>query len=92
MNSEDSYSLVKGSMYRVTSAGTADHRVVTEGEFVGYQQFGDETAMALRMSAGEMKGSVRIIPCSAVLYVDVLRQEKEPGRPKDKSEKMEFYG
>lgn len=83
---------MKGSIYRVRSAGSTDVMVETEGEFLGYQQFGDESGLAIRTIDGENKGAVRIIPCSAVLYVDVIKQEKEAKKLKSKNEKVEFYG
>lgn len=92
MSGDESYSLVKGSVYRVVSAGTSESSVETVGDFLGYQQFGDESALAVRLNSGEKSGSVRIIPCSAVLYVDVIRQEKEAAKKKSTNEKVEFYG
>ncbi len=92
MIEEDNYSLVKGSVYRVKSAGPAESTVDTEGVFLGYQQFGEESAIAIRIVGEGKEGAVRIIPCSAVLYVDVIKQEKEAKKQKTKSEKVEFYG
>lgn len=92
MTEEENYSLVKGSIYKVRSAGSTDAMVETEGEFLGYQQFGDESALAIKSLESENKGAVRIIPCSAVLYVDVIKQEKESKKVKSKNEKVEFYG
>lgn len=92
MSNDENYSLVKGSVYRVTSAGSAESAIETEGEFIGYQQFGDESAIAVRISTGKEAGKVRIVPCSAVLYVDVIKQVKEPKQTNPKGEKVEFYG
>ncbi len=92
MNEDENYSLVKGSVYRVSSAGPADATVETEGVFLGYQQFGEESALAIRMTGKGKTEPVRIIPCSAVLYVDVIKQEKEAKKQKAKPEKVEFYG
>ncbi len=92
MSTEDNYSLVKGSVYRVRSAGAGDQGIETEGEFLGYQQFGEETSLSIRIAGKEGPGSVRIIPCSAVLYVDVIRQAPQEKSNNSRKEKVEFYG
>ncbi len=92
MSDDVNYTLVRGSIYRVISAGSTEQAIETEGEFLGYQQFGEESALAIRTDKNGKTGNVRIIPCSAVLYVDVIKQEKEVRKVRAREEKVEFYG
>lgn len=85
---DENYSLVKGSIYRIMSAGSGETAVTTEGEFLGYVPFGDESAVVIRMTS---RDSIRIIPCNTVFYVDVVRQEKEKKKTEVKEE-IKFYG
>ncbi len=87
----EAYSLVKGSVYKIVSAGNSDTQFETEGAFLGYVPFGDESALSVRLTAGEQKGTVRIVPCNSVFYIDVVRQEKDSGKD-TKEEKPAFYG
>jgi|GEM_PF-1262487 hypothetical protein len=89
---EENYTLVRGSIYSVKSAGSNESVVVTEGEFLGYLPFGDESAVALRITSGDAKGTVRIIPCNSIYYVDVVKQEREKEKVKQKEEEVKFYG
>ena len=73
------------------SAGESESRFETEGTFLGYVQFGDESALSVRLTAGEQKDTVRIIPCNSVFYIDVVKQVKE-NRKETKAEKPAFYG
>jgi len=87
----ETYSLVSGSVYRIVSAGESESQFETEGIFLGYIQFGDESALSIRLTAGEQKDTVRIIPCNSVFYIDVVKQVKE-NRKETKVEKPAFYG
>ncbi|MBX8636306.1 MAG: hypothetical protein KIS30_00790 [Thermoplasmata archaeon] len=87
----ETYSLIKGSVYKIVSAGSSDAQFETEGTFLGYVPFGDESALSVRLTAGEQKGTVRIVPCNSVFYIDVLKQEKD-NRKDSKEEKPAFYG
>lgn len=87
----ETYSLINGSVYRIVSAGNSDAQIETEGAFLGYVPFGDESALSVRLTAGEQKGTVRIIPCNSVFYIDVIKQEKND-RKDPKEEKPAFYG
>ncbi|MEM3851690.1 MAG: hypothetical protein QXP70_01680 [Methanomassiliicoccales archaeon] len=91
MNDEENYSLVKGSVYRITSAGSGEATVVTVGTFLGYLPLGDESAIALRIEEGENAGTVRLIPCNSIFFLDVIKQEREEKTPK-KKEEIKFYG
>ncbi|MBX8632487.1 MAG: hypothetical protein KIY12_10235 [Thermoplasmata archaeon] len=87
----ESFSLVRGSEYRIVSAAGSDSQFETQGKFLGYVPFGDESALAVRISEGKDKGTVRIVPCNTVFYVDIIRQEKE--KREEKTEvKPAFYG
>jgi len=90
MNDDDNFSLVRGSVYRFTSAGAGELAVVTEGVFLGYVPFGDESAVSVRISEGELAGRIRLIPCNTIFFVDVIKQEREE-KKKPKEEKVNFY-
>jgi hypothetical protein len=87
----ENFSLVKGSVYRIVSAAGSDKEFETEGVFLGYVPFGDESAISVRISGGADKGTIRLLPCNSVFYVDIVRQEKEEKKEK-KEVKPAFYG
>ena len=67
--------LTEGSIYKITSLGSRDVIIETEGVFKGFISIGvDETGalMELGESHGEMAGKNRIIPMPFILLIDVL--------------------
>lgn len=61
------------------SEGGEDGPFVSTGTFKGYVVFGHDSAVSIELdsSHGEDAGTVRIIPCSSVLSIDVLSLKRE---------------
>lgn len=67
--------LTEGSIYKITSLGSRDVIIETEGAFKGFISIGvDETGVLMELgeSHGEMAGKNRIIPLPFILLIDVL--------------------
>ena len=76
MNKEEKkLELTEGSEYKITSLGSRDKMVETEGVFKGFISIGvDETGLLIELNKnhGEMKGHTRIVPLHVILLIDVL--------------------
>ena len=75
MNTEKKMELTEGSTYKITSIGSRDSVIETEGTFKGFISIGvDETGllMDLGKSHGDMSGKIRIVPLHVILLIDVL--------------------
>jgi len=81
--------LTKGSKCRVTSRGDEERQLVSVGEFRGYVAFGHDSAISIELdtSHGEEAGRIRIIPCGAVLSLDLIHMKEE-----EKEERKEELG
>ena len=92
-NNKSPTKLTKGSKYRVLSKGDSNNNIITIGEFTGYIQFGQDSAIQIvqRGLDPEIEGVTRIIPLTAVLYIDVLDM-KEEEEVKKKVSPMVSYG
>jgi len=78
--------LTKGSKYRIVSKGDNNGNVTTIGEFQGYVQFGQDSALCLKLEAADewMNGILRMIPSINILYIDILTvNEEEEIKKKD---------
>ena len=67
--------LTEGSVYKITSLGSRDNLIETEGIFKGFISIGvDESGllMELNNSHGDMAGKVRIIPLHVILLIDIV--------------------
>jgi hypothetical protein len=67
--------LTEGSIYKITSLGSREKVIETEGVFNGFISIGvDETGllMTLGESHGALAGKTRIIPLHVLLLIDVL--------------------
>ncbi|QLH75023.1 MAG: hypothetical protein HPY73_05935 [Methanomassiliicoccales archaeon] len=84
--------LTKGSRYRVVSKGDLNSSIVSEGDFQGFVQFGQDSGlcMLLDQRTGEEK-MTRIIPSANVLYIDVI-DAKEEEEVKRKDVPLVSYG
>ena len=89
MNKEEKkLELTEGSEYRITSLGSRDKMIETEGIFRGFISIGvDETGllMELNKSHGDMAGRTRIVPLHVILLIDVLNV-------KENDKKEDFRG
>jgi hypothetical protein len=75
MNDEKKMELTEGSTYKITSIGSRDSVLETEGMFKGFISIGvDETGllMELNNNHGDMAGKIRIVPLHVILLIDVL--------------------
>jgi hypothetical protein len=76
--------LTKGSRYRVLSKGESTAAILSEGEFLGYVQFGQDSGLLLDLDPKEDRARLRIIPMANILYIDILvTKEEEEGKKKD---------
>jgi hypothetical protein len=83
---EETVGMAKGSRYRFVSKGSGTEPFVSTGIFKGYTAFGHDTALTVLLDP-EKEGEApltRIIPCNAVLAIDVLFF-----KPEDKQEEKE---
>jgi hypothetical protein len=84
--------LTKGSKYRVVSKGDNNGNITTVGEFHGYVQFGQDSALCLKLEATEewMNGVQRMIPSNNVLYIDILQSNEEEEVKKKDSPQVSY--
>lgn len=75
MDKEKKMEITEGSIYKITSLGSRDHILETEGTFKGYISIGlDETGllMELNKNHGAMAGKIRIVPLHSILLIDII--------------------
>lgn len=75
MDKETKMELTEGSVYKITSLGSRDHLLETEGVFRGFISIGlDETGLLMELSKshGAMAGKIRIVPLHVILLIDIL--------------------
>lgn len=85
-NSKAPTKMTKGSRYRIVSKGDSTGHITSAGEFMGYVQFGQDAGLLLKLMGlnPDMDGTMRIIPSTMVLYIDILEaKEEEEVRKKD---------
>lgn len=84
--------LTEGSIYKITSLGSREHVIESEGVFKGFISIGvDETGilMELNESHGALAGRSRIIPLHVLLLIDVL--DAKENEKKDDYKGMTHY-
>lgn len=75
MDKETKMELTEGSVYKITSLGSRNHLLETEGVFRGFISIGlDETGLLMELSKshGAMAGKIRIVPLHVILLIDIL--------------------
>lgn len=75
--------LTEGSIYKITSLGSRDNLIETEGMFKGFISIGvDESGLLMELSNshGEMAGKVRIIPLHVILLIDIVNVKENEKR------------
>ena len=79
MENKDKIILTKGSKYRIISMELKDKPMISHGKFKGYTSVGHDDAICIELddSHKELKGRIRIIPCSMILAIDVVEAVKE---------------
>ncbi len=90
--SEEAITLTRGSRYKVISRGSGPEPIVTIGVFKGYAAFGHDSALTMEVVGKEGEAPVlRLLPCLAVLSVDVLEFKPED-KAKEKTEADTYIG
>jgi len=92
MDKEKKMELTEGSVYKITSLGSRDQLLETEGIFKGFISIGlDETGLLMEMnkSHGTMEGKIRIVPLHVILLIDVL--DVKENEKKDEYKGMANY-
>ena len=75
--------LTEGSVYKITSLGSRDNLIETEGVFKGFISIGvDESGLLMELSNshGAMAGKVRIIPLHVILLIDIVNVKENEKR------------
>ncbi len=84
--------LTEGSEYKITSVGTKEKMIETEGVFKGFISVGvDGTGLLMELgnAHNEMKDKIRIVPLHAILLIDVLSAKEN--HDKDDEKGMSHY-
>jgi hypothetical protein len=92
MNEEKKLELTEGSVYKITSLGSRDSPIETEGVFLGFISIGvDETGLLMKLSNnhGKMAGKIRIVPLHVILLIDVI--DVKENEKKDDYKGMSHY-
>jgi hypothetical protein len=92
MKDEKKMELTEGSIYKVTSLGSRDAVLETEGAFKGFISIGvDETGLLMELSEnhGALAGKIRIVPLHVILLIDVLTAKEN--EKKDDEKGMTHY-
>ena len=92
MKDKPDLELTKGSLYKITSLGSREKLIETEGIFKGFVSIGvDEMGLLMELSKehGEMEGKIRIIPLHVILLIDVL--EAKPNEKIDDEKQFSHY-
>ncbi len=83
---DKTFSLTKGSRYRIESMETREKPLLTHGVFKGYATIGPDDAIIMELdeSHKEMTGRTRLIPCHMIIAIDVVEvveEEKKAEKP-----------
>lgn len=93
MNDEEKkLELTEGSVYKITSLGSRDRVLETEGFFRGFISIGvDETGilMELNHAHDNMAGATRIVPLHVILLIDII--DAKENEKKDDFKGMSHY-
>ena len=84
---KENMELTEESEYKISSLGTRDKLIETEGVFKGFISVGvDGTGllMELGQAHGDMAGKIRIVPLHAILLIDVLSAKENNKKEDDK--------
>jgi hypothetical protein len=87
MKNDDKMELTEGSEYKISSLGTKDNLIETEGVFKGFISVGlDGTGLLIELNEkhGDMQGKTRIVPLHAILLIDVLSAKENHEKDDDK--------
>ena len=94
MTKKEQFKLTEGSHYRITSLGSREASLETDGIFKGFANlFIDEGGLIMELTDyhNELKGKRRIIPLHSILCIDVL-DAIEQTKKEDTKEANHYYG
>ena len=86
--------LIAGSRYEITSLGTRDNPIVSQGIFREYSGVGSLEAIVLELDEKSHKGhggTHRLIPSHMVLTLDVLEQKDAQEEQAEEDERSHRY-
>jgi hypothetical protein len=78
MNKQIKMELTEESEYKITSIGSRDDVIETEGIFKGFISIGvDETGLLIELNHNhkELAGKIRIVPLHVILLIDILKSK-----------------
>lgn len=71
----DTSELVEGSRYHIKSLYTRAETLETKGVFKGYMYIGRDQGVKIELDEShEDCGTVRIIPCHMIIFIDIIDQ------------------
>lgn len=78
-------SLKIGSRYKFYIAVNNEDVMITSGTLIGYRVLGEEPAVCVLLdnSHGKNSGTIRIIPVSAIIAVDIVEETEESSSQQD---------
>ena len=82
--------LVEGSHYRITSLGTRDTPIISDGIFRDYSGLGSLEAVVLELDGKAHKGeggNRRLIPCHMILTLDIVKQKTAAAESAEEEER-----
>ena len=79
MKNKEIQTLTIGSKYQITSLGSKDTPIVTNGEFLGFSILGSSEALCLKLDKSHKKlsGKIRMIPSHMIMTLDVITEVKD---------------
>jgi len=92
MKEDKKMELTEGSIYKITSLGSRDKALETEGVFKGFISIGvDETGLLMELSKshGVDAGKIRIVPLHVILLIDIV--ESKENEKQDDYKGMSHY-
>lgn len=86
--------LTTGSVLMLRSADKGEEPLVTKGIFRGYVNLGGDQAMSVELETkGEDgKALVRLVPCAAVLSLDIITHAKPEEEKKSAEVRPVYFG
>lgn len=86
--------LTTGSVILLRTADKADEPLVTQGTFRGYVNLGGDQAMSVELETRGPDGKplVRLIPCAAVLSLDIVTHAKPEEEKKSAEVRPVYFG
>ncbi len=86
--------LTTGSVLLLRSADKGESPLITQGTFRGYVNLGGDQAMSIEMDGKDSEGKslVRLVPCAAILSLDILTPAKPEEEKKSVDVRPVYFG